>query len=302
MSFYGGASCCVFDSTTKLNSMSTTGYNSCQGAFGCKLLNSNYNGPIMTLRASGGTGASSNFYSDRFGNITTALGSGTTLESWLTAQGGNTSYAFISTLYDQSVTCSNNATQTTTGSQPIYDVTNQLINFGYTGTSGGVASPQTNSFLNLPNGTVPYGNSSYTVLFKHRNWTNYFGMAINGVLGSGDSTQISNACNNFGFSYFSGYTNYFYTSGIQYGAINTNKAGNVMSFRYSNAEASLKMYTNSSPTWSLGSFPARAGTNATNTIGKTSYNEYFNGQMYYLYIFGTSLSDADRNLVEITLT
>jgi hypothetical protein len=253
----------------------------------------------MTLRASGGTGASSNIYSDRFGNFTTALGSGTTLNSWLTSQGGNTSYAFISTLYDQSVTCSNNATQTTTGSQPIYDVANQLINFGYPGTLAGVASPQTNSFLNLPNGTVPYGNSSYTVLFKHRHWTNYYGITINGVLGSGDGTQIDYACNNFGFSYTSGYTNYYYARGIQYG---TAKAGNVMSFRYnSNTEAALTVYANSSPTWSLG-VPLRAGTSAANTIGKTSYNEYFNGQMYYLYIFGTSLSDADRNLVEITLT
>ena len=152
-----------------LQYLTTAGYNSCQGAYGCRLLNSNYTGPVMTLRSSGGTGASSDFYADVNGNLTTAYGSGTTLASWLTTQGGSTTYAFVSTWYDQSVTTSNHATQASTGSQPIYDVANKLVNFGYQGGGGGVASPQTNSYLNLQNGALPYNDSNYTYTLKHWN-------------------------------------------------------------------------------------------------------------------------------------
>jgi hypothetical protein len=112
--------------------------------YGSKLLNSAYTGAALTLRANGGTGASSDFYADLSGNLTTGSGgSGTSFASWLSTQGGSTTYVFVSKWYDQSVTSTNHATQVTTSLQPCYDVANKLVDFGY-------ASGNTNRYLALP--------------------------------------------------------------------------------------------------------------------------------------------------------
>jgi len=237
----------------------------------------------MTLRANGGTGASSDFYSNTNGNLTTGFGgTGTTLSSWLTTQGGQTTYAFVSKWYDQSVTHTNHGTQTTTSSQPIYDVANKLINFGYTG------SPNTNCSFILPDGTIPYGNSSYTVTIKHKN------ISVGGWIGSGTNTA-SSLGNNFRIN-GSQYLNYW--TGNDFGA-GTYAVGNVVTFKYDNVSTSTILYLNSTSVGSMNR-TARASTTANNTIGTTVYNEYLNGLLYYVYSFNSALSDADRIIIEAT--
>ena len=268
----------------------------CQGAYGCKLLNSSYTGAAMTLRASGGTGASSDFYADSVGNLTTAFGSGTTLASWLTTQGGSTTYAFVSTWYDQSVTTLNNATQATTGSQPIYDVANKLLNFGYTGANGGVVAPQTNCFFNLPDGALPYNNTSYTYTFKHWNvgagFAAFFWGGSQTVGGAGCGINITTT----------GYLFTWYGDDYNYNSASSNTQKNVVSFKYSTGGSRYSYVNGVSASYTLGG--ARTQPNTGNYIGRnaaTANSGYpANAQMYYFYVFGSSLSDSDRITLEAT--
>jgi hypothetical protein len=247
----------------------------------------------MTLRASGGTGASINFYSDTTGNLTTALGSGTTLESWLLAQGGLTAYAFVSVWFDQSVTCSNNATQVTLTSQPIYDVVLKIINFGYVGSSGGVVSPQSNSYFNLPNETVPNGNSSYTVIMKHLHSSN---ITNGGWLGSNRDTA---GVNMFRFN-TTNYRNWW--GGGKDVLAGTYADGNIVTFKYDNVTTGTTVYVNSIASPVQNRTAHSTGTTYDCYIGVNylPYNDYLNGQLYYLYIFSTPLNDADRGAIEAT--
>lgn len=277
-----------------LDKLSTAGYNSCQGAYGSRLLNANYTGPLMTLRTSTNS-ATSNFYGDIYGNLTTGTnGSGTSLANWLVLNSGNTTYAFITTLFDQSVTCTNNGTQATATQQPIYDVASKILNFGYNGSmGGGIASPQ-GGILNLPNGTVPYGNTPYTVTMKHR----YSANTIGGWLGSGVSA--SSQCNNFRYNWntpTSAYNNYWYGADLQSGTYAIN---NVITFKYNNTTPLSTLYINGTSN-STNARANRANNNLNCTMGKTtSGSETLQGELYYMYIFGSALSDADRLIIEAT--
>jgi chitodextrinase len=275
--------------TSIIDKLSTPGYNSCKGAYGCVLVNINYTGPILKLRASGGTGASSDFYSDTSGNLTTSsTGIGTSLTNWLSGQGASVIYAFVSIWYDQSVTNSNNGVQPTIGSQPIYDVQNKIMNFGYNG--GGFTAPQSNCYLNLPDGTVPIGNTSYMVTFKHL----YSSSTSGGWLGSGTNGAGSQT-NNFRYNGTS-YLNYWWGNDMVTGTV---VANNVVTFKYDNSTTTTTSYINTTQI-STQNRGGRNGTAIMNRIGVTTNNEYYNGQMYYLYIFSSPLVDADRLIVEAT--
>ena len=282
-----------------LDKLTVSGYNSCTGAYGSRLLNKYYTGPVMTLRANGGTGASSDFYSDISGNLKTGYGgTGTTLSSWLTTQGGQTTYAFVSKWYDQSVTCTNHGTQTTTSSQPIYDVAKKIINFGYTGSSFGIVSPQTNCFMNIPDKSIPYGTSSYTVTMKHMYTSNNVngGWLGGGIDAYGPTRDPTNTQNNFRYDTTT-YNNYWYGNDITTG---TFTIGNIVTFKYDNTTTGTTLYQNGISTPTINR-TGRTGDNYTyNRIGSTTYSEYLNGQMYYLYMFNSALSDADRIIIEAT--
>ena len=291
-----------------LSQISATSYSNISGAFGCKLLNYNYFGPVMTLRSSADTNSLStmNFYADVYGNLGTGyLGTGTSLASWLTSQGGNTTYAYITKLYDQGMdTNFNSGTMYTTTSQPIYDVANKVINFGWTG-SGGVAAPQANCYLSLNNGAVPY-NTYYTLCLKHWNAS-----SSGGFLGTGNNGS-SNQVNSFRLNGTSGYVNYWwgndFTTSAGYAANNiitwvasnattnpTTTTGSVTSSTSIVTTLYLNGTSNANATrsgWSCG--------NGNSTIGRTTNNEYMNGQIYYMYYFNAGISDADRAILEAT--
>lgn len=276
-----------------LNTLTTTGYNSCRGAYGSRLLNGNYLGPVMYLRAS--TGQLNDFYSDQSGNLFNS--SGTSLVNWLTSLGAITTYAFINKLYDQSVTYSNDGIQTTPSLQPIYDIVNKIINFGYNGDSGGINSPNSSNLCSfiLPNGTVPFGNSSYTVTMKHRYTNN---PTNGGWLGSGE--RSNNQSNNFRFYSNTAYNNYWWGNDFINGSWAVN---NVVTFKYDNATTVTTLYQNSSSISTLSRSTPRSSQPTNNTIGSsigvTSF-EYLRGELYYLYIFSLPLSDSDRTIIENT--
>jgi hypothetical protein len=286
-----------------LNNLSNTGYNSCQGAYACILVNTQYKGPIMRLRSPNDTtGANAtDFYSDIYGNLTTAPGGlGTPVMTW----SSNPSFAYVVKWYDQSNVTTNHAIQSTVTSQPIYDIAFRVINFSYnvggtsTSSTGYISTGNSTSFFNLPDGTVPYGNSSFTVTMKHFNIsqtaTNPIATASGSWLGSGPPL-VTNQSNCFRINN-TNYQNYWWASDMIAG---TYAANNVVTFAYNNSTTNTVLYVNSANSSTLAR-TARASLSTQNTIGKDNYNDYLYGQLYYLYIFNTPLSTSDRNIIENT--
>jgi len=151
----------------------------CQGLFACKWVNYAYTGAILNIRRSNDN-VTQDFYIDFSGTIITtqAQEAGTSLSSWL-----NGATAYVKTWYDQSGS-GNHATQTTTASQPSFSLSAKAIDF----------SSPANAVFNLPNGTVPYGNSSYSLFFKIITNKTNAGVLLftggGGKVGTSDSTII----------------------------------------------------------------------------------------------------------------
>ena len=288
------------------SSLSTTAYNNVKGAFANVLVNYNYFGPIFTLRYNTDTFGykTKNFYANLDGSSVgdEYLGAGTSLSSWLSAQSGaNATYACVSKWYNQGMDLSFNcATQYTIASQPIYEVANKVMNFGYQG-----IAPSTNYFFNMPDASIPY-NSYYSFIVKHGNITN---TAVGGFMGMG--AYATNNCNNFRMDAGTGLYNFWYANDL-YVAF-TYAVGNIISFIASlsssntstlvatNVTSSTSIYTNVYGNGKLLGGNSRSGWNCaitTAVIGRTSGTEYLNGQMHFLYWFNAGLSDNDRFIIE----
>lgn len=275
-------------------SFSATAYSSIRAVYGCKLLNYNYFGPIFTLRYSTDTTGyyTKNFYIDTTGNNIgdQYLGTGTSLSSWLTANNANTTYAFITKWYDQGMDVSfNSAVQNTTNIQPIYELSNKILNFGFTG------APQTNCFFTLNNGTIPY-TGSYTVALKHGAMSN----GIGGFCGGGTNASGSRS-NNFRRNNDT-YVNYWWGNDFISSSGVFNSAGNILCWIYNTSTTNTALYLNGSTTNS-GS-KNRTGWNCTNNngfIGRTTNgtSECINGKLEFLYLFNSVLSNQDRSLLGI---
>ena len=292
-------------------SLTTSAYNSIKGAFACKLLNYNYFGPIMTLRYSNDTQGwyTANFYADVCGNVGTGyLGTGQSVSDWLSVNGANTTYAYVTKWYNQGMDVSfNSATQYTIGSQPIYDVANGLINFGYTGTNGGtIAAPQTNAFFNLPNGALPYADASYSYILRSYNistsstYVDFFAGGANSATNAGCYLQLQTT------SPYTYMTNWAGTGLVTYNSALANlSSATMVATTYTSGSGALQLYVNdvlSSYSTSVGT---RVQVSTGNVIGgggliggQTTY--YYNGQMYNMFVFQSSIVSADRLLIEQT--
>lgn len=300
-----------------LNTVSTSAYNSVNGAYGVKLLNANYTGPIVTLRAStDATGTSTqSFYSDLSGNLTTQYASGISVANWLATSfaSANQTYAFITKWYDQSVTYSNHATQTTISYQPIYDISNRVVNFGYTGSSGGVAATQA-GYFSLPLNAFPTLDSSFTVVTKYwhygtnnndtqgdlidivannqggaikMNTNGSPGMWLSGAGPTGTALAASNSVLSYKYTSFTTVgaisNNYVvYQDTVQTGIAQRNSAFNLAQNNPSNGNGPNSYYANSG------------------VVTGSTTNYYLQAQLYYLYIFSSALSNPDRLLIEAT--
>ena len=149
------------------------------------------------------------------------------------------------------------------------------------------------SFLNLPDGTVPYGNSEYTVIFisKVDVSGNY------GVLGSGNyGTQ--NQTNAFRYDSVGKMVNYWWHDDLS-SLINTtiNNKFQIFIFDYNKSirnlyvDGVLKNYISST-------IKPRESTNLNNTIGKTYSVEYLVGSIAELIIYDRALLNSERNDIE----
>lgn len=253
--------------------LSTAAQNGFVGAYHTILISSSYKGPSVNIRRSTDN-ATSDFYSDSNGNMGQSLGAkGTSITSWLNGATG-----YVTIWYDQSGT-GNHATQTITTSQPSLNVTNKYIDF----------SSPANSFFNLPNGAIPYGNSAYTFVLKHGTKSNNLG----GFLGGG-TFATTNGMNAFRFNN-TGYYNYWYGNDLLGGTAAT---GNTVTAKYI-TNVSRTIYVNGVSATSASASGRNSGS-GNNTIGVTNNTgeEYLNSQLYFLFIFNVDLTDADRAMVE----
>jgi hypothetical protein len=260
------------------------------GAYGCRLLNLAYTGPIMRIRKSTDTGGASpaDFYADLLGNLYTgANGTGSTLATWL--GGAN---PLVTTWYDQTGN-SNHATQTATTLQPVYNQTNKFVDFG-TGTTGG----QAGAYFTLPNGTNPFNNSPYTYIFKHGAYVNGNGVYISG------GNSAAPAAKNYHFirnNASSGYQDGWWNNDT---LSTTGFASNSVSFTYD--QVNVRIYKDGT-IQVTNPITSRVQPNTNNVMGGIATNfsgyatYYLNTGLYYMYIAPTSFSDADRKILEATI-
>jgi hypothetical protein len=272
-----------------LDNLTYQAINSMVGIFSCKRVLSSYVGPILQLRGHSDITSSNlmDFYGDIFGNFGTAVNaSGMSLTNWMNIN--NYNLVYVTKWYDQSGS-NNHATQAIQSLQPKYNINYQYIDFKVT------------AYLNLPNGTVPYNNTPYTVTCNHGSWNANIYTASNGnlvgILGSGSTTNNNSNC--FGI-YNNNYNNYWWSNDNTNG---TYTNGNTVTWKYISGGITVGTrytYVNGLLVGTNNPSAIRASTNLNNYIGlsETSNNAYLNGELYFLVISNIALSDYDRAIIE----
>jgi prepilin-type N-terminal cleavage/methylation domain-containing protein len=209
----------------------------------------------------------------------------TTLEESFDSNVGNGSA--IANWYDvnQTSTYKNNATQTTSGNQPTYagEILNGLPVVRF--------SSGSQQFFNLPDGTVPFNNSPYTIFFV----SSQNSLSSGGLLGSGDYGSTNNT-NAFRYNLES-VVNYWW--GVDILSSNMLQANKFYIIDFSYDLSSRKIYIDGSLSGSLSSSNNQS-TSASNTIGLTApgIGEYLDGNIAEIIIFDRALSNDERQDIE----
>ena len=303
----------LYNATLNNASLSSQAYSSIKGVYGTRLLNYNYFGPIVTLRYNTDIcgNFATNFYADICGNMGTGyLGTGQSVSNWLLSNGATTTYAFVTKWYDQGMDISFNcAYQSNPGYQPIYDVSYGVINFGYTGGTG-TSAPNT-GYLNLPLNAFPVLDSSFTVVTRYWNYgtnnSDTQGDLIDIVANNQGGAIKQNTNGNPGM-WLVGSSN---PTGTTLAASNQVLTYKYTSFTTIGNNNNYVIYQNSSQTGTLGRTTAFSTAQYLPSIGNSENSYYANrglsgtsyylqSQLYYLYMFGSALTDADRALIEGT--
>lgn len=192
----------------------------------------------------------------------------------------------IDAWYDVATTTTtkNNAIQNTSGNQPKYATSsvNGLPVVRFDGTD---------DFLTLPNGTVPYANSPYTIFFVYR--MNADGSY--GLLGSG-TYAVTNNTNAFRTNASAIFVNYWWSVDASSGTnmVPANKF-HVVDVAYDLANRMI--YVNGTLASTTAS-SANAATSLNNTIGVTNTTEYMNGDIAEIIIFDRALKTEERQSIE----
>lgn len=259
-----------------LDGLSAAALSSANALYAIRRLLTSYTGPVINIRSS--AGPVSDFYADLNGNLTTGTnGTGTAYATWI---GANTGY--VTTWYDQSGKNAH-ATQTTTTLQPSFNYKNTWVDFT---TQAG--------WFNMPDGTIPYGDSSYTIIFK-------YGAAVtatNVVYGGGSS--LANQLNGF-LLYTNGY--YLWWGGDdQYGGTVSGYSTVTTQYTQGSGGTARLLYVEGGATGLTlsGTAGIRANPNTPNYLGKPPFTSFsqLNTQLYYIAFFNSALSVADRTAVE----
>ena len=262
-----------------LESLDPASSASAVGAYSPRRLSSTYTGPTVRVRR---TIDNSNvdFYASSQQRAASLIytgpnGTGTRLDTWLAGTNG-----YLTTWYDQTGN-GKHATQTDISSQPVISASNNAIDFN--------TNPV--SFMNLPDSTIPAGNSSYTI--------SYFTGSNNGatggsVLGAGNNAVDPTQVLAFGISN-SKYRNYWYGSDISI----SYSSGVAVTETYNSTTRQRVMYkydVTGRVLMSTDTFTASTNRNTSttnNTIGKSmayGINEFLKGDLFEMVIFNTDLS------------
>jgi hypothetical protein len=267
-------------STSALFSSLTTPSTNWKACYSLRKLVDSYSGFIITIRRASDNTIMS-FYSTYTGVLTSQPnGAGTAIDTFLSATTG-----YVTTWYDQSEK-NNHATQTNTSFQPIIDLTNNCLDFGY--------SNSANLYLDIPNGTVPVGvlNASYSFVVKHGNSLNTSGGFIGA--GSGGVTNQVNSWRFFGNTRT--YRNYWWGNDFDYGNGDTT-IPIVAAVTYNGSTFTQKGYRGAVLVSTTTSRQGGTTSNTAQSIGRTVVNEYLNGQMYALLIFSAELPVTDVTIL-----
>ena len=209
--------------------------------------------------------------------ITSAQGliANSTYSSWI---GSSTSY--VDTWYDQS---GNNfhATQSTTANQPVYNGTLRLLDFStqYSFLNMGTASAGP-----IPTGTL---NAQYTFVAKHGATGTI--SVDGGIIVAGGAAAV-NQLNGIGV--FPNYGNYWYANDLH--NIATPVSGNTFVVQYDGTNRIGYVNNNMALTAAGSGYTVASGYQQYIGRDPRGENTSFKGQLYNIFIFGTSLSDSDR--------
>lgn len=183
------------------------------------------------------------------------------------------------------------ATQTTSANQPkiIFDEITSLPIVKFDG------SPR--HFI-LPDGTVPFGNSAYTIIFVCKNSNNSPG----GILGSG--TYAPNSSNAFRYEVGRKIHNYWYGNDTtdETSPANSVALNKFQIFTFTFDQTNRKIYIDG--VYQTGDIPpARTSTKINNTIGLTCSTcgvsrEFLNGAIGELIIYDRALYTKEREDIE----
>ena len=180
----------------------------------------------------------------------------------------------------------NNAIQNTANNQPIIIIDNDtllpMVNF--TGASS--------QFLSLPDGTVPFGNSEYTVILVSR----LKSVCTCNVLSSGEFNNGDYRNNTFGYDGDGTFKNYWWNSDFNAGSYIVNQL-NIVVITYDLFQRMgyLNGALKSTKTDSI----ARSSTKINNRIGRSSGSaDYFTGDIGEIIIYDRALNNSERKDIE----
>ncbi|GDX35857.1 hypothetical protein LBMAG18_03680 [Alphaproteobacteria bacterium] len=193
--------------------------------------------------------------------------------------------ALLSNWYDINPTSTDkkNASQANDINKPQYSIDQ--------GTGLPVVKFVDQDFFNLPNGTIPFANMPYTIIFVSR--TNSF--CVCGVMGSG-SYNNNNQTNAFRYDPAAGvFYNYWFNVDLGISNASVINKLQIYTFTYN-----LSLREGFVDGVFKGSTPSsnRASTSINNTIGTTFTLEYMNGTIAEIIIFDRALKTEERKAIE----
>jgi len=146
-------------------------------------------------------------------------------------------------------------------------------------------------FLNLPDGTVPFGNSPYSVIIVSK----IAGFGTFGILGSG-TYGTNNSTNAFRHSGDGTFVNYWWSLDI-YSSAGSMRINRFQIVTTTYDLSNRRIYVDGALSRTLAS-SNRASTRFSNTIGTTNGNEYMNGDIAEIIIYQRAISDNERRDIE----
>lgn len=146
-------------------------------------------------------------------------------------------------------------------------------------------------FFNLPDGTVPFNNSAYTIFFV----SSTYAFCNCGLLGSG-TYSTNNATNAFRYDTSGSMVNYWWYNDIILPNSSSLRKLTIHTFLYDLTKR--EGYADGALKATFVNTTNRFSTAFNNTIGKTVFTEFMNGTIGEIIIFDRALTTEERKSIE----